>query len=392
MKKPRGNSIFWMGCLISILFSPKSKALAQDSRRELTPNDTLQSVRILEVGNVCFRIFAPEAGVVSLGGTDMPAVGWSAGMTKRPDGVWETTVGPVDPGSYRYHFNVDGVFVIDPRNPSTSESNSNTWSLFHVGGADFMDTRDVPRGAVSELTYYSGSLQRFRRMHVYTPPGYESGGGKFPVFYLLHGAMDSDDSWTTVGRAGFILDNLIAEGKAVPMVVVMPAGHTGPFRFGAPRTDGRDPFLDDLNENIRPLIESRYRVRPERKHRAIAGLSMGGGHTLAIAIPGLADYAYIGVFSSGVFGIAGGTGAFGLDGATWEERHREVLDDPDLKMGLRLVWFATGKDDFLLETTRKTVEVLRNHDFEVVYEETEGGHTWINWRNYLYAFVPLLFR
>ena len=121
---------------------------------------------------------------------------------------------------------MDGVSVIDPRNPSTSESNSNTWSLVYVPGSDFMDTKDVPHGAVAEVTYYSKSLQRFRRMHVYTPPGYESGEGKYPVFYLLHGAFDCDDSWTSVGRAGFILDNLIAAGKAKPMVVVMPAGHT----------------------------------------------------------------------------------------------------------------------------------------------------------------------
>src|SRR5213075_2117669 len=163
---------------------------------------------------------------VRLSGSDIPGVGQGAEMTKGTNGVWEITLGPIGPGAYRYNFNVDGVSVIDPRNPATSESNNNVWSLVNVTGADFLDTKDVPHGAVSAVTYYSKALRRFRRMHVYTPPGYESGKGRFPVFYLLHGAGDSDDAWTTVGRAGFILDNLIANKQAKPMVVVMPAGHT----------------------------------------------------------------------------------------------------------------------------------------------------------------------
>ena len=199
-------------------------------------------------------------------------------MTKGTNGVWEVTLGPIDPGAYRYNFNVDGVSVIDPRNPATSESNNNVWSLVCVPGSDFMDTRDVPHGAVASLTYYSKTLQKFRRMHVYTPPGYERGGGKFPVFYLLHGAGDSDDAWTSVGRAGFILDNLIADGKAKPMIVVMPAGHTRAFGFGGggPRPP-TDEFVQDFLNDIMPCVEKNYRVYTDRAHRAIAGLSMGGG-------------------------------------------------------------------------------------------------------------------
>ena len=166
-------------------------------------------------------------------GSDMPDIGQGKDMTKNDQGVWEVKVGPVAAGGYRYNFNVDGVTVIDPRNPATSESNANTWSLVVVPGSDIFDIREVTHGAVAEVAYYSQSLKRFRRMHIYTPPGYELGGDKYPVFYLLHGASDSDASWSTVGRAGFILDNLIAAGKAKPMMVVMPAGHTGPFNFGA---------------------------------------------------------------------------------------------------------------------------------------------------------------
>ena len=129
-------------------------------------------------------------------------IGQGMEMNMVTNGVWEIALGPVAPGSYRYHFNVDGVSVVDPRNPKTSESNENTWSLVHVPGAESQDTRDVPHGAVAEITYWSETLGRFRRCHVYTPPGYESRSVKYPVFYLLHGAFDSDNSWSTVGRAG----------------------------------------------------------------------------------------------------------------------------------------------------------------------------------------------
>lgn len=336
---------------------------------------------------IAFRIRAPKAETVLLRGSDLPGLGRGATMTKGTNDVWEVTVGPVDPGTYRYNFNVDGVSVIDPRNPATSESNENTWSLVNVPGSDFMDTKDVPHGAVAEVTYYSGTLKRFRRMHVYTPPGYESGEGKFPVFYLLHGASDSDASWSTVGRAGFILDNLIAAKKAKPMIVVMPAGHTGPFRFGG---SSRDEFERDFVNEIMPLVEKRYRVLGDRKNRALAGLSMGGAQALNIGIANLEKFGYLGVFSSGVFGIAGG-GRNAPAGPSWEERNKAALEDANLKKGLELFWFATGKEDFLLKTSVATVEMLKKHAFAVVYKETEGGHTWINWREYLNEFAPQLF-
>jgi enterochelin esterase family protein len=296
-------------------------------------------------------------------------------------------LGPIASGAYRYNFNVDGVSVIDPRNPLTSQSNENTWSLVYVPGADFMDTKEVPHGAVSQVTYHSGTLKRFRRLHVYTPPGYESGQGKFPVFYLLHGASDCDASWSTVGRAGFILDNLIAAGKAKPMIMVMPAGHTGAFRFGSA---SGDEFEKDFLNDIMPLIEKNYRVQGDRNNRAIAGLSMGGAQTLNIGVPHLDKFAYLGVFSSGVFGIAGGPGA--APGPTWEERNKDALDNAALKKDLKLVWFATGKDDFLIKTSQGTVEMLKKHGFEVVYKETPGAHTWIVWREYLNEFAPQLFQ
>ncbi len=352
------------------------------------------SPQVDEDRKVTFRLLAPQAESVRLSGGDMPQAR-NAELTKGENDVWEVTLGPVDPGAYRYTFQVDGVSVVDPRNPQTSESNNNVWSLVIVPGSEISDLKDVPHGAVAEVPYYSKSLQRFRRMHVYTPPGYETSSEKYPVFYLLHGASDSDDSWSSIGRAGIILDNLIAAGRAKPMIVVMPAGHTGPFRFGPPSENSGnrqvDQFTEDFVNDLKPFVEQRYRVHNDRAHRAIAGLSMGGAQTLNITIPHLDEYAYVGVYSSGVFGIAGG-GRAAAAGPSWEERHQEALDDAERKNGLKLLWFATGKEDFLLDTTKATVAMFEKHGFDVVYEETEGGHTWINWRQYLADFAPKLFQ
>ena len=379
---------------------PLAQAQPPAPRFPVPQGPRVTSPEVAADGRVTFRILAPKAQAVRLLG-DIPSEGPTVPMqpptgralTQGQEGVWDVTVGPLAPGAYRYHFNVDGVPVLDPRNPSTSESNENAWSLVHVPGADFMDTKPVPHGAVAEVTYHSSALKRFRRMHVYTPPGYETSTQRYPVFYLLHGAFDCDDSWWTVGRAGFILDNLIAAGKAKPMIVVMPAGHTGPFNFGpgAPRP-AVDEFTADFRGDVVPYVEKSYRVLTDRQSRAIAGLSMGGAQTLDIAIPDLDQYAYVGVFSSGVFGITGGGPMPTPPGPSFEERNAKTLDDPALKKDLKLVWFATGKDDFLIETSRATVAMLKKHGFDVVYKETAGAHTWTNWREYLSEFAPMLFR
>jgi enterochelin esterase family protein len=353
---------------------------------------------------VTFRIYAPQAQDVSLRGSDMPGNGRGTAMTKDDDGIWEATLGPLEPGAYRYNFNIAGVSIIDPRNPSTSESNNNTWSLVVVPGSDVFDTKIVPHGAVAAVTYYSTALARHRRMHVYTPPGYETSQQKYPVFYLLHGAGDSDDSWTSVGRAGFILDNLIARKKVKPMIVVMPAGHTARTPVAAPAPGAgrpRDEFGDDFLKDVMPQIEKSYRVLPGRANRAIAGLSMGGGQTLNISMSHLDTFAYIGVFSSGVFGIVPRPTPPGAPpaaappqpaGPSWEEEHLATLDNASLKKGVRLVWFSTGAEDGLMPTTKATVEMLKKHGFDVTFKESPGGHTWLNWRNYLVEFAPQLFQ
>ena len=377
---------------------------------------------------VTFRVLAPQAQAVRLAAGDIPGVGNTTQLTKGDNGVWEVTIGPLDPGAYRYNFNVDGVSTIDPRSPFISESNNNVWSLVYVPGSDFMDTKNVPHGTVAEVTYYSTALSTFRRMHVYTPPGYERSTDKYPVFYLLHGAGDNDDAWTSVGRAGFILDNLISAKKAKPMVVVMPAGHTRRVTQGIGGRTGNDEFVKDFTMDVKPYIEKNYRVLTDRAHTAIAGLSMGGNHTLLVAIPHLDQFAYIGVYSSGLLGAfpqlntgrrgnappatpaaaaapapaaapaaapapaAPAAAALGPTADEWEKDNAATLDNANLKKGVKLFWFATGKEDFLLTTTNATVELFKKHGFTPVFKESEGGHTWINWRNYLNEFAPQLFQ
>ena len=340
--------------LNALLLAPTSFGQPAPAPRGRGPQPQVISPEVSADRHITFRLRAPKAEAVRLAASDIPGNGPGATMTRGADDVWEVTLGPVEPGAYRYNFNVDGVPVIDPRNPAISESNNNVWSLVYVPGSDFMDTKDVPHGAVSAITYFSKSLGSFRRMHIYTPPGYQLGKGKYPVFYLLHGAGDCDEAWTSVGRAGFILDNLIAAHKARPMVVVMPAGHTRSFGFGAragaPSRPPVDEFVQDFTNDIMPYVETHYRVYTDRQHRAIAGLSMGGGQTLNIAIPNLDKFAYMGVFSSGVFGITGGGrgGALAANsGPSWEEQHRDALDNAKAKKGLKLIWFSTGKDDSL---------------------------------------------
>ncbi len=383
--------------------------------------------------HVMFRIAAPQAQNVRLTGSDIPALAGggrgAAGaapagpppgtMTKGENGVWEVTLGPIDPGAYRYNFNVDGVTVIDPRNPSISESNTNVWSLVFVPGSDFMDTRQVPHGAVEAVTYYSTALGKFRRMHVYTPPGYDLGGSrKYPVFYLLHGAGDCDEAWTSVGRAGFILDNMLAAKQIKPMIVVMPAGHTSASTFGGGRAAAPpaapaagqpaaaaappsplDEFARDFLTDLMPYVEKNYRVLADRAHRAIAGLSMGGGQTMNIAFLHLDQFAYIGVFSSGA-GLGGGgrgaapaaAGAAPAGPSAWETAHKDDLDNPALKKGTKLIWLSTGVDDGLMNSsTKPTVEMLKKHGFAPVFKESPGVHSWLNWRNYLAEFAPQFF-
>jgi len=376
----------WMQPVICalVLFAMAAPAQAQRGRGA---GPRVASPQVQDDGSVAFQLLAPDAGSVALVSPDLGGMPEPGAFTKDDEGVWSLTYGPVDhPITMRYRFNIDGVTVADPTARGTSEANGTVFSLVHIPGLEFQDVQDVPHGALAEVTYYSDVLGRFRRMHVYTPPGYASGEGVFPVLYLLHGATDSDDSWSTAGRANVILDNLIATGQSVPMLVVMPDGHV--TRAGVTNTSGGS-YEEEFAQDIRPYIEAHYRVHEDRANRAIAGLSMGGGQTMNISFENLADYGYIGVFSSGVFSMGRGGQA---GGSNWEEEHAATLDNPALKQGLEVVWFATGAEDGLIETSRETVAMLRRHNFDVMWQETGGGHWWRNWRDYLDEFVPLLFQ
>ena len=385
-------------CLSTLLTVCAMPAVAQTRPAVVSPD--------LDAGRrATFRIYAPQARAVTLRSPgDIPGLPRTPPpLTKDDRGVWTITVGPLDPGAYRYVLVVDEVATIDPVNPSISESLNNVWSLLYVAGSDFMDTKDVPHGSVASVTYRSKTLAQFRRMHVYTPPGYEAGREKYPVFYLLHGAGDNDEAWSSVGRAGFILDNLIAAKTAVPMIVVMPAGHTRrePPPGGTIGRVANDEFVGDFLGDVKPYVEAHYRALTDRSHTAIAGLSMGGGQTLNIFADHLDSYAYVGIFSSGL--LRGWPGMLDPGGrpqppadaptaADWEHAHAATLDNASLKKGLKMLWLSTGKDDGLLSTTKATVDLLKQHGFAPAFTESPGGHTWINWRNYLREFVPQLFR
>jgi enterochelin esterase-like enzyme len=359
-----------------------------------TPNDTLKSVEVEPDRHVRFRIWAPNATEVKLhaeGPEATPGITpdetgkYMAGvpLTKGDQGVWEGTIGPIEPGVYRYTFTVDGVSTTDPRNPLTSQSLTHASSMYEVSGADFMEYKaGVLHGAISTVYYDSSATGGERRMHVYTPPGYENGSTRLPVLYLLHGGGDSDDSWPTVGRAGAILDNLIASGKAVPMLIVMPAGHVSTeFRLTPGARMGHDAFNDDLVKVVLPYIDAHYRTIVDRDHRAIAGLSMGGLQALDIALDDSADFAYVGIFSSGWF-----------PNVQKEEEDTDVAQYRTSGKPFHLFWVDAGQYDIALQNSDATVAILKKAGIDVEQHHSAGFHAWNNWRDYLNQFAPLLFK
>jgi len=262
-------------------------------------------------------------------------------------------------------------------------------AVSQFNGTDFMDRKDVPHGAVERAFYCSSAWGEGRRMQVYTPPGYETGKDRYPALYLLHGVGGTDDSWTSIGRANFILDNLIANKWAQPMIVVMPMGHTGQFNWIMPTErpiddgpGGNAGFEEDFFKNIKPYVESHYRVRTDRSSRAIAGFSMGGDQTLNIFGSRPKDFAYVGVFSSGVI----------RNSRHWEKGHKDILSDAEARESVKLLWFATGIEDFMLSRTQESVALFKRIGFSPVFKESDGGHTWNNWQKYLNEFSTQIFR
>ncbi len=370
-------------------------ALTSALGQQRTPNDTLRSPEVDAQGRVKFRLYAPQAQQVRLqaeGRDATPGItpeqlkseSERSSMTKGPDGVWSIQIGPIEPGVYRYTFLVDGVQSTDPRNPLSSESLNFVRSMYEVTGAPFLEYRaDVSHGAIASVWYDSAAVGGLRRMHVYTPPGYEHDNRKYPVLYLLHGGGDTDDSWPTVGRAGAILDNLIAEHKAVPMIVVMPAGHISrdfQLRTGQ-NTMGHDKFNEDLTGSVTSYIDKNYRTVSDRDYRALAGLSMGGLQTLDISLSRSDLFAYVGVFSSGWF-----------PEMREQEERTELAQYKASGQPFKLYWVGVGKYDIANANSAATVSLLRKYGVAPTTKETGGYHAWTNWRDYLHEFAAEIFR
>jgi enterochelin esterase family protein len=252
-----------------------------------------------------------------------------------------------------------------------------------VDGLAYQDMQDVPRGAISEVWYESAEFGGPRRMHVYTPPGYEKSAESYPVLYLLHGAGDCDDSWGTVGRAGVILDNAIASGAALPMIVAMTWGHA-PGGGSAPVTSqapDADPILRDIAGSVIPAVEGRYRVLADADHRAIAGLSMGGGQTTRLGLLRPDLFHYVGVFSAGI-----------SEEADANLRSEQEAALRTAQQSLKLLYLSTGVNDFAHPGYARLAGLARDYGFEPVTVEDEGDHSWTYWRRYLNDLAPRLFR
>ncbi len=364
-------------------------ATAQAQQRQPTPNDTLQSPRVAADRKATISIYAPKASEVTVSGDFSP--GKPLPLTKGESGVWSVTTGPLRPDYYTYTLMVDGVRTVDPKNPVIKQGIGSLENVMIVPGNEnaFQENAEVPHGELRQVWYKSGTLDMLRRMHVYTPPGYEKSTTKYPVFYLLHGGGDDDSGWNSIGRASFILDNLIAAGKAKPMIMVMPNGSmpASAFPAGTAQNDRMNKMADlfsaELTKEVMPYVEKTYRVLPGRDNRAVAGLSMGGLQTLDVALSNPDLFNYVGVWSSGFFGPT-------IDAA--ETKYAKALKDPNFNKNKKLFLLQIGKDDFLMDASNKTKALLDKNQIRYQYKETEGGHTWINWRQYLNEYAQVLFK
>lgn len=375
-----------LACMTGLLVTSPPTTMAQKDKKA-----GVTSPKVTADGMVTFSISAPKAQKVTVTAGELAAVmgGATKELTKSDDGTWSITVGPVKPGIYDYSFSVDGLRVTDPSSPNVFGNRQGSRGYLEVasptGQFRHDEWRNVPHGTVSIVWYDSKAVGQRRRLHVYTPPGYEKDTSKkYPVLYLLHGSGDNDSHWMLIGRANVVADNLIADGKAVPMLIVMPDGHaTVPTKEGedpmAARARTNSAFENDLLGDVIPLIEANYRVQTDREHRAITGLSMGGGQSLGVGLKHLDKFAWIGAFSAG---IRGGTAVLAS----------LTSDVPRTNERLKLFWIAIGKDDFLIAANREFDKSLTESKIKHEYMETDGAHTWSVWRLYLSQFMPRLFK
>jgi enterochelin esterase-like enzyme len=345
---------------------------------------------------VTLRFRAPNAKEVNvIGEID----GKPHPMTKDDNGIWSVTIGPLAPDVYNYQFNADGVIAMDPVNPSVKLGFGAfpPANMFEIPGDEFDDARDVPHGTVRIETYHSKTMGVPRTLWVYTPPGYDRGTTRYPVFYLLHGAGNIESSWMLTGRANYILDNLIAAGKTKPMIIVNPLGYVRqgvnlapekavaqpPAPAGAPPgagAPGGGMFGKDVIDDVIPFVESKYRTLKDPANRAIGGLSMGGGHTVQISFANPKLFSHVVIMSAGA-------------GNNPEQTYAEFFKSADMiNKQWKLLWVGAGKDDFALNGSKALDEALTKNNIKHTFRITEGRHEWVIWRHHLHEVAPLLFR
>jgi len=329
---------------------------------------------------VTFRVEAPKASDVVLTGE---FANGPQKMQKDAQGVWSLTVGPVDPDLNEYEISIDGVTSIDPRNPLVKYNRAPgvVSSLLDVpaAGTRFFDTKSVPHGKVDVRFYDSKATQSVRRVRIYIPPNYEKIPGRLPVLYLLPGGEGDDTVWTEFGRAHAIIDNLLAEKKAPPMVVVMPDGYAYGWDSGVAADKQQADFLKDLKEDLIPFVQANYRVSPNREQRALAGLSRGGAQTLNIGPKHLDLFSRLGVFSAG-----GNTNAETSD---FTAKNASALNSK-----LKLFWLGMGTEDPSFANANRFSEFLKANGVKHTYRTIPGAHTWIVWRKFLNEMAPLLWQ
>ena len=394
-------SLRWIGALSIAVLALESSGVAQAPaqppgakppapRRMSTPVTALVSPEVHADRRVTLRFRAPEATLVQLVGELAQGRGPQP-MTKDAEGLWTITVGPLAPEIWSYNFRVHGVDVVDPSNPAVKPTppGAAMSSFVQVPGdaPAFYDSRPVPHGDVRMVLYESAAMGVTRWLWVYTPPGYDQSRDSYPVLYLLHGNGEAQNGWVMNGRANIILDNGIADGRVAPMIVVMPQGHAlqgagvGPLvRLGGETSMFSPRFPRDLLEDVVPLVERKYRAKKGPEHRAIAGLSMGGGQALSIGLANPKVFSY-------VLGYSAAVGGQFLD-------MTDVLPKagaPSLR-SYRLVWLSCGRQDFLFKANQEFAEVLRQRGVDLTYRETDGAHVWSVWRHNLRDTLPLLFK
>jgi enterochelin esterase family protein len=342
---------------------------------------------------VTFRVRAPQATTVTLTGdwlaTPASATGGVMPMTKDASGVWSATSEPLEPTVHLYFFTVDGLAIADPINPKIKLRVRTSASLVEVPGTPtpLWQVRDVPHGSVDWNVHHSSSYNDTHEFLVYLPPGYFTSSARYPVLYLVHGAGDTALGWTTAGAANLILDSLIAEKKAVPMIVVMPFNGSNNPTPAAPAASGGgapvpSPFESYMIKELIPYVDAKYRVAPGRQNRAMAGLSAGGAATYNVGLKHLELFSSFGLFSA-----AGGGGA---DFAT---RYPQLAADAKgTNAKVNVFWIGCGTED-PLDNAAKTFEAeLTKLQIKHAYADRAGGHVWPVWRWALSEFAPLLFQ